>query len=62
MAKVLLGFIGNKLVVVDQETTEQAQQDCLDEGCDKVIISEWSSDLYKCWTEQTDVNFDWFKE
>ncbi|MEG1299087.1 MAG: hypothetical protein RSC93_00090 [Erysipelotrichaceae bacterium] len=62
MAKVLLGLIGNKIVVVDQETTEQAKKDCLDEGCDKVIITEWSSQLYECWTEQTDVNFDWFED
>lgn len=62
MAKVLLGFMGNKLVVVDQETTERAKKDCLKEGCDQTIIAEWSDKLYKCWTEQTDVDFNWFKE
>ena len=62
MAKVLLGFFGNKLTVVDQETTEQAKADCIKEGCDKVIIHEWSSQLYQCWVEQTDVDFDWFKD
>ena len=62
MAKVVLGFIGNKLVVVDKDTSDDSVKECYSEGCDKVLIHEWSDALYKCWTEQTDVDWSLIKE
>jgi hypothetical protein len=51
MAKVLYGLIGDKIAVVDADTSVKAKKQCFREKCTSVIVAEKTDELMVALTE-----------
>ena len=58
--KRLIGLMNKKIVLVDMETTIKAKKQALKEGCDNVIVAEFTELLRKKWIDEIDVSISDF--
>lgn len=58
--KVLFGLIGNKIAVVDVDTSLKAKKQCFKEKCTSVIVAELTEDLRSKWINEVDVSMSDF--
>lgn len=52
----LIGLMNKKIILVDMETTVKAKKQAFREGCDDVIIAEFTELLRKKWEGEIDVS------
>ena len=58
--KCLIGLMNKKIVLVDMETTVKAKKQAFREGCDNVIIAEFTELLRKKLIDEIEVSMSDF--
>ena len=58
--KCLMGLINKKIVIVDMETTIKAKKQAMKEGCDTVIVAEFTELLRRKWIDEIEVSMSDF--
>lgn len=61
MAKLLYGLIGDKIAVIDQDTSLKAKKECFKEKCTSVIVADQSDELREAFVNEMSVTMDMFK-
>lgn len=59
--KILYGLIGNKIAIIDQDTSLKAKKQCFKEKCTSVIVAEQSDELKDAFINGDSVTIDMFK-
>lgn len=60
MNKLLYGLVGDKIVIVDQNTSIKAKKQCFKEKCTSVIVADQSEELRVAFVEGHSVTMDMF--
>lgn len=58
--KCLMGLMNKKIVLVDMETTTKAKKQAMHDGCDTVIVAEFTELLRKKWIDEIEVSMNDF--
>lgn len=61
MSKLLYGLIGNKIVILDQDTSLKAKKQCFKEKCTSVVVADNSDELKDAFINGDSVTMDMFK-
>lgn len=61
MAKLLYGLIGDKIAIIDQDTSLKAKKECFKEKCTSVIVADQSDKLREAFVNEKSVTMDMFK-
>ena len=61
MSKVLYGLIGDKIAVVDADTSIKAKKQCFKEKCTTVIVAEKTAELMDAFANGDSVTINMFK-
>lgn len=61
MNKILYGLTGNKITVMDVDTSVRAKKQCLKEGCTSVVVADYSLKLSNCFLNEHDVDMSMFE-
>lgn len=59
--KILYGLIGEKIAVMDADTSLKAKKQCFKEKCTSVIVADKSSELGDAFINGDSVTMDMFK-
>ena len=60
MKKVLYGLIGNKIAVIDADTSEKAKKQCFKEKCTSIIVADRDQALIDKFIDEEDVSVEMF--
>lgn len=61
MTKLLYGLIGDKIVIIDQDTSLKAKKECFKEKCTSVIVADQCDELREAFVNESSVTMDMFK-
>ena len=59
--KILYGLIGDKIAIMDADTSLKAKKQCFKEKCTSVIVADKSNELSDAFINGDSVTMDMFK-